>query len=43
MAKGENPAKRSRRYARELKKGRNELTGAELSSTAILLFLISSI
>lgn len=31
MAKGENPAKRSRRYARELKKGKNELTGKPLT------------
>ena len=31
MAKGENPAKRSSRYARELKSGRNELTGKPLT------------
>ncbi|MCM1440221.1 MAG: hypothetical protein NC131_13610 [Roseburia sp.] len=31
MAKGENPAKRSRRYARELKSGKNELTGKPLT------------
>lgn len=32
MAKGENPAKRSRRYARELKEGKNELTGKPLTT-----------
>lgn len=31
MAKGENPAKRSKRYARELKSGKNELTGKPLT------------
>ncbi len=31
MARGENPAKRSRRYARELKSGKNELTGKPLT------------
>lgn len=31
MAKGENPAKRSRRYARELKSGKSELTGKPLT------------
>ena len=31
MAKGENPAKRSERYARELKSGKSELTGKPLT------------
>lgn len=31
MAKGENPAARSRRYARELKSGKSELTGKPLT------------
>ncbi len=31
MAKGESPFKRSKRYARELKSGKNELTGAPLT------------
>ena len=31
MAKGENPAKRSRRYAKELKSGKSEYTGKELT------------
>ena len=31
MAKGENPAQRSARYARELKSGTNELTGKPLT------------
>lgn len=31
MAKGETPAKRSKRYARELKSGKNELTGKPLT------------
>lgn len=31
MAKGENPAQRSARYARELKNGENELTGKPLT------------
>ncbi len=31
MAMGENPAKRSKRYVRELKKGKNELTGKPLT------------
>ncbi len=31
MAKGENPAKRSKRYARELKRGKSELTGKPLT------------
>lgn len=32
MAKGENPAKRSKRYARELKSGKNEFTGKPLTN-----------
>ena len=32
MAKGENPATRSKRYARELKSGKNELTGKPLTN-----------
>lgn len=32
MAKGENPAKRSRRYAKELKAKRNSLTGERLTA-----------
>lgn len=31
MAKGENPAKRSRRYAKELKAKRNSFTGKPLT------------
>lgn len=31
MAKGENPAKRSNRYANELKSRRNSFTGSPLS------------
>ena len=32
MAKGENPAKRSERYARELKKGKHEFTDKPLTN-----------
>lgn len=32
MAKGENPAKRSRRYAKELKAKRNSFTGRPLKA-----------
>ena len=32
MAKGENPAMRSKRYARELKSGKNEFTGKPLTN-----------
>lgn len=33
MAKGENPAKRSRRYAKELKAKRNSFTGEPLTAS----------
>lgn len=33
MAKGENPTKRSRRYASELKAKKNSFTGAPLSAS----------
>lgn len=33
MAKGENPAKRSRRYANELKSKRNSFTGKPLTAS----------
>ena len=33
MAKGENPAKRSRRYANELKAKRNSFTGKPLTAS----------
>lgn len=33
MAKGENPAKRSRRYAKELKAKRNSFTGKPLTAS----------
>lgn len=33
MAKGENPAKRSRRYAKELKEKRNSFTGKPLTAS----------
>lgn len=32
MAKGENPATRSKRYARELKSGKNEIRGKPLTN-----------
>lgn len=33
MAKGENPAKRSKRYAKELKAKRNSFTGKPLTAS----------
>lgn len=33
MAKGENPATRSKRYAQELKSGKNSFTGEKLNAS----------